>query len=543
MSNSTLSRRDALKLLGGLTATVPCGASRLTWGDNAVSSSGLLSAASGPYQPTWDSFNHYRTPEWIRDAKFGIWAHWTAQCVPEQGDWYARNMYIQGSPDYEYHVEHYGHPSVFGFKDIDHLWTADQWEPEELMGLYRRAGAKFFLALANHHDNFDCWDSKYQEWNSTRVGPKKDIVGTWAKVARAQGLRFGVTVHASHAWEWFNVSHGSDRTGPLTGVPYDGNLTKMDGSGKWWEGLDPLALYCKAHPLAPGNGFSSLGDPPATYKEKFLDRALDLIDKYRPDLLMFDDYGLPFGDLGLRIAAHFYNASIAWHGSNQAVLNTRIKNQEHIHAAMNMLERGVQEKIEPYPWETATCIGDWHYKRDITYKSPEEVVRLLVDVVSKNGTLVLNIPLRGNGAIDAAERNFLEQMELWIEINGEAIYGTRPWRIHGEGPTQIKPGQFNDKVAEKYTAADIRFTAKGRILYAVALAWPGERMVIRSLAVGTPLSLGTVREVRLLGHEGRLPFTRDHEGLTITLPEQKPCNYAFAFKIDGLEPTNVRREV
>jgi alpha-L-fucosidase len=538
LNNSTMSRRDALKLLAATTAAVPFAANGLGPGKDAFSNSRIHSLTGGPYQPTWDSLNHYQCPEWIRDAKFGIWAHWTAQCVPEQGDWYARFMYMQGSPDYEYHVRHYGHPSVFGFKDIDNLWTADKWEPDELMRLYRRAGARFFLALANHHDNFDCWDSKYQEWNSTRVGPKKDIVGTWAKVARAQGLRFGVTVHASHTWEWFNVSHGSDKTGALAGVPYDGNLTMADGVGKWWEGLDPEELYCKAHPLAPGNGFASLGDPPVAYTEKFFNRTLDVIDKYRPDLLMFDDNGLPFGDYGLRIAAHFYNASIAWHGSNQAVLNTRIKDQDQIHAAMNMLERGVQDKIEPLPWETATCIGDWHYKRDIAYKSPEEVVRLLVDVVSKNGALVLNIPLRGNGTIDAAEQKFLEEMALWIEVNSEAIYGTRPWTIYGEGPTQIKPGQFNDKVAEEYTAADIRFTAKGNTLYAFALAWPGERMVIHSLALETPLTSGTVREVRLLGHEGRLSFTRDHQGLSITLPPQRPGNYVFTFKINGLEPNS-----
>jgi alpha-L-fucosidase len=271
---------------------------------------------------------------------------------------------------------------------------------------------------------------------------------------------------------------------------------------------------------------------------KFFNRTVDLIDKYQPDLLMFDDVELPFDDLGLQIAAHFYNASTAWHGSNQAVLNTRIRVPDHIHAVVNMLERGVQDKIEPFTWETATCIGDWHYKREINYKSPEEVVRLLVDVVSKNGVLVLNIPLRGDGTTDAAERNFLEELAAWIEVNGDAIFGTRPWTVHGEGPTQIKPDQFNEKVADRYTATDIRFTTKGDSLYAFALAWPGERMLIRSLAEGTALASGTIREVRLLGHEGRLPFSRDHDGLAITVPSQKPCKHAFAFEISGLRPNS-----
>jgi alpha-L-fucosidase len=456
---SAPSRRDALKLVA--TVGVPLIANGLALGKRPFFSGRTNSFTGGPYQPTWDSLNRYRCPDWIRDAKFGIWAHWTAQCVPEQGDWYARYMYVQGSPDYEYHLQHYGHPSKFGFKDIDNLWTADKWEPEELVSLYRRAGARFFLALGNHHDNFDCWDSKYQEWNSVRVGPKRDIVGTWAKAARAQGLRFGVSVHASHAWNWFSVSHGSDSSGTFAGIPYDGKLTKADGAGTWWEGLDPEELYCKPHPIVPGNGFSDFGNPPEAYKVKFFNRTVDLIDKYQPDLLMFDDVELPFGDQGLEIPAHLYNSSVASHGSNQAVLCTRIEVQDHIRAAVNMLERGVQDKIEPHTWVTATCIGDWHYKRDVSYKSPEEVVRLLIDVVSTNGALILNIPLRGDGAIDAEERKFLQELASWIEINGEAIFETRPWTIHGEGPKQIKPNQFNEKVADEYTATDIASRRKG----------------------------------------------------------------------------------
>src|SRR5437868_4580097 len=161
-------------------------------------------AAPAPFKPTWDSLvDGYRTPEWFRDAKFGIWAHWTAQCVPEMGDWYARRMYIEGDPDYRYHVKHYGHPSKFGFKDIDHIWRAEKWDPERLLALYKKAGARYFVALANHHDNFDCYDSAYQPWNSVRIGPRRDIVGGWERAARAAGLRFGVTVHAARAWSWF----------------------------------------------------------------------------------------------------------------------------------------------------------------------------------------------------------------------------------------------------------------------------------------------------------------------------------------------------
>ena len=255
------------------------------------------------------------------------------------GDWYARGMYQQNSDQYKYHLAHYGHPSRFGFKDIDNVWKAEKWNPERLMDLYQRAGAKFFFALGNHHDNFDCWDSKYQPWNSVRVGPHKDIVGIWAKAARARGMRVGVSVHASHAFRWFAVAHGSDKTGPLAGVSYDGTLTKADGKGAWWQGLDPQELYCKLVTPITADPWRIDGAN-WDYVVKYFNRTKDLIDTYRPDLLMFDDDDLPFGETGLRLAAHFYNANMQWHnGRNEAVINTRISQQRHMKAVVHMLER------------------------------------------------------------------------------------------------------------------------------------------------------------------------------------------------------------
>ncbi|MBP8302611.1 MAG: alpha-L-fucosidase, partial [Phycisphaerae bacterium] len=209
--------------------------------------------AQGPFQPSWESLkSQYQCPDWFRDAKFGIWAHWSAQCVPEQGDWYARHMYVQGTPQYEYHVKNYGHPSKVGFMEIDNLWKAQRWDPEKLMALYKRAGAQYFVALANHHDNFDAYNSKFHPWNSVNVGPKKDIVGTWAKVARANGLRFGVSNHSAHAWHWFQTAYGYDGEGPSAGVRYDAfTLTQADGQGKWWEGLDPQQLYTGRNIVIP----------------------------------------------------------------------------------------------------------------------------------------------------------------------------------------------------------------------------------------------------------------------------------------------------
>ncbi|MDP2059616.1 MAG: alpha-L-fucosidase, partial [Flavobacteriaceae bacterium] len=250
--------------------------------------------AKGTFQPDWQSLKQYKAPDWYRDAKFGIWAHWGPQCQPEAGDWYARGMYQEGSHQYKFHLEKYGHPSVFGFKDVINAWKAEKWDPEELMKLYKRAGAQYFVGMANHHDNLDLYDSKYQpNWNSTKVGPKKDIIGGWAKAAKNQGLPFGVSVHAAHAWSWFETAQRSDKKGPNAGISYDGKTTRADGKGKWWEGLDPQELYAQNHPLSENseddgmihrqwNWGNGVAKPTDAYIEKFYKRTIELIDKYSP---------------------------------------------------------------------------------------------------------------------------------------------------------------------------------------------------------------------------------------------------------------------
>ena len=341
------------------------------------------SIAPGPFQPTSDSLKRYKTPEWFRDAKFGLWAHWSAQCVPETGDWYARQMYLQGERQYEHHLQHYGHPSKTGFMEIDNLWKAELWKPHELMELYLNAGAKYFMSLANHHDNFDCYDSRYHQWNSTRVGPKKDIVGTWAAIAREHGLKFGVTNHSAHTWHWFQPAYDYDSEGPTAGVRYDAyTLTREDGRGKWWDGLDPQELYGGRNMVAP-DGIDSLAaarkwheendrrwteDPPSSnpaFVDKWFLRCQDLLDKYQPDLLYFDNDGLPLGQAGLDIVAHYYNANIKRHGSLEAVVFAKNLKPNQIGAAVLDMERGRASGILDAPWQTDTCIGDWHYDRGI----------------------------------------------------------------------------------------------------------------------------------------------------------------------------------
>jgi len=239
-------------LIKGMAATLPSLWLSRALGNDFLQTEYLKeSIIKGPFKPTWESLQNYQTPEWFRDAKFGMWAHWGPQCQPEAGDWYARNMYQEGSRQYKIHLQKYGHPSKFGFKDVINEWKAEKWDPEELVSLYKNAGAQYFMALANHHDNFDLYDSKYQKhWNAIKIGPKKDLIGGWAKAARSNGLPFGVSVHASHAWRWYEVAQRSDKTGQYAGIPYDGKMTKADGKGKWWEGLDPQELYAQNHPLS-----------------------------------------------------------------------------------------------------------------------------------------------------------------------------------------------------------------------------------------------------------------------------------------------------
>jgi len=479
-----------------------------------------INEVSGPFEPSWESLKQYQCPEWFRDAKFGIWAHWSAQCVPEQGDWYARKMYIQGEHDYDYHVEHYGHPSKVGFKEIDAAWHAEHWNPDKLMALYKRAGAKYFVALANHHDNFDCYDSKYQPWNSVNIGPHKDIVGGWAKAARKKGLRFGVTVHAARAWKWYEVAQGSDTNGPLAGVPYDGTLTKAQGKGTWWEGYDPQDLYAQNHPV---------GAPPsAEYMEKFFNRTIDLVDKYRPDLLYFDDAVLPFAkfsDVGLRIAAHYYNANGRWHqGRNEAVMNTKGLKEAQRQSLVWDIERGKSTRIEPFVWQTDTCIGNWHYSRSLYerhgYKSAEAVVQMLADIVSKNGNLLLDVPVRGDGTIDEDEIKILEDLAGWMKVNSSAIFGTRPWRVHGEGaPEQpVVKLSLSERTARPYTEEDIRFTTKEDTLFAIGMAWPSSgKLLIKTLASGSEPE--NIRKLQLLGSRKKVAWTRTAAGLEVTLPK------------------------
>lgn len=491
-------------------------------------------AGSGPFQPTWESLNQYECPEWYRDAKFGIWNHWSPQCVPEDGDWYARNAYVDDQPQHRYHLDHYGHPSRFGYKDLCAQWTLLNWQPEQLMDLYSSVGARLFIALANHHDGFDTWNSKHHPWNAQNVGPRRDVIGAWAKAARDRGMKFGVTVHQARNWWWFQVAHGSDRAGPLKGVPYDGRLTLADGKGQWWEGLDPQLLYGPKHPA------DAL--PDASYVKNFYDRTRDLIDQHDPDLLYFDDSLLPLGWGGMAIGAYFYNQRVARHGTADAILNVKDVPPSLRKAVVADIERGLSSEILPNAWQSETCIGEWHYRRGLFdkpgeyggYLHPADAIHWMADTVSKNGTFILNIPGKPDGTIDAKEQKVLEGIGAWMKVNGEAIYATRPWKVYGEGPVSIKAGTFQGESIKSVTAKDIRYTRNkaGTAVFAIALGWPQGEMQLRSLGTAASTRPGRVEHVELLGTGKRPKWHQSASALHVTLPDYRPSvDYSAALKI------------
>lgn len=495
--------------------------------------------AEGQYKPQWESLEKHKTPEWFRDAKFGIWAHWGPQCVEGSGDWMARNMYMEDSYPYKYHVEHYGHPSEFGFKDILPLFKAEKWDPDKLVERYKRLGAQYFFVLGNHHDNFDLWDSKYQKWNSVNIGPKRDILDGWAKAAKKHGMPLGISFHADHAWLWYEPAQRYDLTGSKAGLYYDGTLTKEDGKGKWWEGYDPQELYAQKHPMSQkswDNGqihaqwaWENGACPPTKeYVTNFYDRTLDAINRYNPDLIYFDVTVVPFykiSDCGLKIASHFYNKN------PRAVMFGKILDDNQRKALTWDVERGAPNEIIDEPWQTCNCIGGWHYTTGIydrnEYKSADKVIKQLVDIASKNGNLLLSIPLRADGTYDEKEAAILDGIEAWMMVNKESIIGTRPWVKFGEGPVarkdiKINAQGFNEDIYNNLDSRDVRFNQTQKHLYVTPLGWPENgKVVVKSLCKGNPHFKKSITSVELLGY-GKLKARQTAEGLEVQLP--KPTN-------------------
>ena len=484
------------------------------------------------FDATFESLWQHEYPEWFRNAKFGIWSHWGPQSVPMCGDWYARNMYVQGSPQYLYHIRHYGHPSKFGYKDICALWKAENFDPDRLMEKYVKAGARYFVSQAMHHDHFFNYPSELNRMNSMNVGPHKDIVGMWKAAAQKYNLPFGVTEHLGASFSWWRVNKGCDSYGPYKGVPYDGN------DPAWRDFYHDNFEHC-------GKEINDWPYTPwYTANEKFHDYwkrcMFELIDNYAPDFL-YSDGALPFCDTwlenekyvlddrykeGLEVVARLYNKSAEVHGTNQAVYTQKSRFADIYRVGVLDMERALLKGASEYPWQTDTCIGGWFYDAKATYKKPREIIDILIDVVSKNGCLLLNILQKPDGSIDDEAEFILDELAKWFAVHGEAIYETRPWKTVSEGTSALEFKDFRED-AITWAPSDYRFTCKGNTVYAFMMgAKAGESAVLRSFGEGEQ-----VRSVRLLG-VGEVPFVHQFGVLTVKMPEQLPTEYVPCLAVE-----------
>lgn len=511
-------RRRAFQLIG---ATVPVLAtSGIRAPLLAQNANRDIDMKLGLFSNTRESLKAYVIPEWFADAKFGIWSHWGPQSAVGEGDWYARRMYIEGEPQYEYHVKRFGPQSRVGYKDLIPLFTADRWDPEHLMDLYAKAGAKYFFSMGVHHDNYDLWNSKYQSrWNSVSSGPRKDIVGLWAAAARKRGLRFGVSEHLSNSFDWFAPAHLADTKGKYAGIPYDGSDLSFSDLYHDYRTL-PADFAMTANAMGRV--------APDSWKLNYLRRIKDLIDQHQPDLL-YTDGSIPFEEYGLETVAEIYNAAgINIRNQTEGVYFSKSRQDSESGICVLDRERGVSGEISPKPWQTDTCLGHWHYKRGQTYKTPKKIIDLLVDIVSKNGNLLLNFPLPASGELDRDEMRVLQGITDWMAVNGEGIYASRPWKVHGEGPAMAiivdSSAKFNEAVQPDLGAQDIRFTIKGRMLYAFIQGRPQGVVTIRALGTASAQYSGMASDVRMLGRNEQLKFNQDESGLRVSMPAQLPSS-------------------
>ena len=481
-----------------------------------------LPLAQGPFEPTKASLDEkYQPPEWFADAKFGFWAHWGPQCVGLDG-WYGKRLYDPTLDAYKRHIRQFGHPSKVGYKDILPLFTADKFDPERLMAEFKEMGARLFLAMGVHHDNFDMWNSKYHRWNAVKIGPHKDIVGLWQPAAKKQGLRFGVSEHLAPSFDWWNTNKMSDKTGRYAGVPYDG----MDPAN--WD------LY---HPPHPGDqnmqaGFGGeIYKYPEWYKEHWYRRVYDLITTYQPDFVDEDDFGLPFGDAyASKLVAHYYNQSASAHGGHpDAVWCGRGGNGKGV---ASYSEFALPKLAWRYAWVQGTSTTGWYWDGN---KAPafDTLVKTMVEVICRNGNFVISFPQRADGTVPEDHMDCLRELGKWVRLNEEGIFGTRPWRMLGEGPTTIPYNRWEPK-EPYFKKEDIRFTRKAGVIYAFLMNPADAKVSIRSLGKKARLADGVPQAVRLLGYEGKLNWSREEDGLKVQLPEAWVGRTVPVLEIRGL---------
>jgi alpha-L-fucosidase len=483
----------------------------------------------GPFRPDWESLQKYETPDWYRDAKFGIFIHWGVYSVPAFGsEWYPREMYRSGSAEFKHHLEVYGSQEKFGYKDFIPMFKAEHFDPAAWAHLFKEAGAKYVVPVGEHHDGFAMYDTGLSDWSSAKMGPHRDIIGDLANAVRNEGLYFGVSSH--------RVEHNFFFDGGRQ-IPSDVN--------------DPqyAAFYGPAHAWLANkrgtpvsNDFSYVSQ---AWTNDWLARCAEIVGKYHPDIMYFDWWiGQASARANLtRFAAFYYNGALQNSGHAGVINYKDFALQEN--SAVLDLERGQLDEIRPLPWQTDTSISNksWGFIENDTFKSPEFIVHQLVDIVSKNGNLLLNVGPRSDGTIPEQVQQVLRGVGSWLAVNGEAIYGTRPWGIYGEGPTKVAAGSFHDTETASFTADDFRFTTKGDVVYAIELGWPaGGEATIQSMG-SVAMPNRTIVTVELLGSGAKLEYDQRSDALHIKLPAQAPGKYAYSFRL-GLSsvPTVPKKE-
>lgn len=523
-----------------------------------------LPIASGPYEPTWNSIeaNYPGTPAWLRDSKFGIWVHFGPQAAGESGDWYARKLYVEGTSAYENHLKKYGHPSEVGYKEVLRDWNPAKFSPKALVDIYKDAGARFLIIQGVHHDQFDMWDSKYQAWNSTRLGPKRDFLGEWEKASRAAGIRFGITFHHEYSWWWWQTAFQSDTQGDKAGIPYDGNLTLEDGKGKWWEGLDPRYLYGVnlREYESVAEAANTLWSPPKPgifsghlefakwYAKWWALRMMDAVDKYQPDFIYTDGTDQqPFSGSGTgtgykcdamqRVIADFYNRTLADRG--EVDVFSIVKFRKTTNGTVNTCETGIPEGIkDDQAWIAETPVGDWFYGPNFVYSS-DAVIRYLLEIVARDGSFGLSIPLRPDGSMDEACHEMLHEVGEWMRVNGDGIYGSSAWKVLGEGKdgklNTLPGGRIGQWQADHvFYNTDFRFTVgKDGMLYVWCMTVPkaGDKLTIVSLGTNKGLFDKKIRSVELMGTEQSVDWKQNADGLEIVYPDSVDLKTAVGFRI------------
>ena len=470
---------------------------------------------AGPFRPDWESLASYQIPKWYRNAKFGIFIHWGVYSVPAFGsEWYPRKMYIPGSPEYEHQLATYGPLTKFGYKNFIPMFKAEGFEPRAWADLFKEAGAKYVVLVFEHHDGFAMYNSSLSDWTAVKMGPHRDVAEDLAQAVRADGLHFGASSHRiEHDW-FMDVGRSIDS---------DVN------DPRYAQFYGPAHSHLWQHRTSLLNDWTYVS-PQFAYD--WLARDAEIVQKYHPDIMYFDYWiGHPSVRPYLaRFAAYYYNESLS--RGSMSVINYK-ENDMRDHSAVLDIERGQLPEIQPLAWQTDTSVGNksWGYIRDDTFKTPDFIVHELIDVVSKNGNLLLNIGPRADGTIPQEVRQILLDVGSWLKVNGEAIYGTRPCKIYGEGPARIVEGPLHDVDTQPFTAEDFRFTCKENILYAVEMAEHSPGVAVIHSFGSAIQGNQNVESITMLGSGNRLKFRQQSDGLHIQVPRQPASKYASVFRI------------